>query len=294
MTQVFYEHTLEQAALLLKQGALVAFPTETVYGLGAPIFSEESVRKIFEVKRRPVDNPLIAHIQSLIDIEKIAIEIPNECYVLAEKFFPGPLTIVLKKAKQVPDIVSRKTIAFRMPKHPLALKLIELVGEPLVAPSANLSGRPSPTRGSHVLADLNGKIAGVIEGGQCQVGIESTVISLCDPKRPLLLRAGTIDKEEIEGFLKCNIELAYGSTQSPGTRYRHYAPEAKVYLFESEALLKLHIESYSCKRKVAIPTEQNLYFLLREADDEKCQEICLLCTHSSMGLRDRLMKASQK
>lgn len=293
MTQVCDANQLEQAALLLKKGQLVAFPTETVYGLGAPIFNRDCIKKIFETKKRPADNPLIAHIHNLAEIEAIATDIPKECYLLAEKFFPGPLTLVLRKAKAVPAEVSKETIAFRMPRHDLALKLIELVGEPLVAPSANLSGRPSPTSANHVLEDLKGQIAAVIDGGACQVGIESTVISLCDPKRPLLLRPGTITQEELEAFLKCKIERAQASLQSPGTRYRHYAPKAKVYLFESQDLLDHHCQSKYCKRKVAIPTEQTLYAILREADEDHCEEVCLLCTQVRPGLMDRMLKASE-
>ena len=193
---------LQRAADLLKAGHLVAFPTETVYGLGAPIFSPEAIQSIFKVKGRPADNPLIAHVSSVEQVSRIALEIPEAFYRLAEVFFPGPLTVVLKRRPDVPSIVSAglETIAVRMPSHPIALKLISLVDEPLVAPSANLSGMPSSTQAEHVLDDFDGKIAAVVDGGKTEIGIESTVINLLG-ETPILLRPGSISKEALEKVL---------------------------------------------------------------------------------------------
>lgn len=288
-TVVLQNFDLELAVLSLQRGDPVVFPTETVYGLGALIFQEDSVKKIFEIKQRPSDNPLIAHIASLDQLELIAEEIPPLVYKLAEEFWPGPLAIVLKKRKEVPFIVSagHETLAIRMPMHPVAQKLIQKVGVPLVAPSANLSGRPSPTTVRDVLEDLDGKVSFVIDGGDCEVGIESTVISLVS-KEPKLLRPGKITRESLEDVLKQKIFLPSRSDPiiSPGMKYRHYAPKAKVRLvFEKE-----HLKGDFFK-----PTAKNLYALLREADRQNLPEIEIYCDQETVkdeALMNRLLRAS--
>lgn len=281
------EADLKKAASLILSGQLMAFPTETVYGIGAHLFNEAAIAKIFKAKNRPQDNPLIAHLSKLSDVERIAINIPDAFYLLAKHFFPGPLTIVLQKADTVPKIVSAGggTIAFRFPSHPVAKRLIELVGAPLVAPSANLSGRPSPTSASHVLSDLEGRIAGVIDGGGCAFGIESTVISLID--EPTLLRPGVIELEAIEQVL--GKKLIVGSKQivSPGMKYRHYAPEAKVTLS-----LKIPVG-----KEYFIPTRETLYAKLREVDERGLSEIHVVCTPavlSDKALMNRIEKAAAR
>ncbi len=281
---------VQEAAALLKRGEVVAFPTETVYGLGASIFNPNAIAKIFALKKRPQDNPLIAHISDLSEIERIAIDIPPEVELLAEAFFPGPLAIVLKKHPNVPAIVSPgNTIALRMPNHALARALIQLVGEPLVAPSANLSGRPSPTTAEHVLEDLD---VPVLDGGPCVVGIESTVISLCE--KPLLLRPGVISQEEIESVLGRKIAKSSDAKMSPGMKYRHYAPKAKVFLFETKEALERHLKVQK-KRVVATPANATVYSLLRDADIQDCEEVCFLCdekVRAQVGLMDRLQRAA--
>jgi L-threonylcarbamoyladenylate synthase len=201
-TQLLGPKDIAKAALLLKEGYLVAFPTETVYGLGAPIFNEKLVAQIFASKGRPADNPLIAHISDLSQILEIACEIPPFFDQLTKEFFPGPLTLILKRHPRVPAIVSGglDTIAVRMPDHALAQALITAVGQPLVAPSANLSGRPSSTEASHVLHDFSGSIAAVIDGGPTKHGMESTVLSLLKEK-PVLLRPGALSLADIEAVL---------------------------------------------------------------------------------------------
>ncbi|MBS0627528.1 MAG: threonylcarbamoyl-AMP synthase, partial [Verrucomicrobia bacterium] len=165
-TELIFEKDLIRAAELLLSAEVIAFPTETVYGLGACIFQEEAINKIFKTKGRPGDNPLIVHISDLKAVEEIAEQVPPLFYLLAERFFPGPLTIIVPKSSKVPDSVSAglQTIAIRMPKHPIALRLIDLVGQPLVAPSANLSGKPSSTSYQHVLEDFDGLIPGIVVG----------------------------------------------------------------------------------------------------------------------------------
>jgi L-threonylcarbamoyladenylate synthase len=288
---------IAEAAEFLRKGELVAFPTETVYGLAAPIFNSEAIAKIYLAKGRPSDNPLIAHIASLDQIHQIARDVPPEFYLLAEKFFPGPLTVVLKKHASVPPIVSGglDTIAIRMPRHRIALELIAAAGQPLVAPSANLSGKPSSTTAQHVAADFEDKIAAVIDGGATEFGIESTVISLIG--EPCLLRLGAVLQAEIEKVL--GKPLAQPSAQSklssPGVRYRHYAPEAHVKLFACKDELDLYLEKAPEMRRLIIDgvTAFNLYAQLRRADEESAKEILILVTSEMLqnhALMDRLIK----
>lgn len=302
MTEFLTSLNLERAVALLKKGEIVAFPTETVYGLGASIFNEEAVRKVFLAKGRPGDNPLIAHIADRGDLAKIAIDLPSEAHLLMEAFFPGPLTLLLPSHSDVPLLVRAglPTLAVRMPQHPLARELIRLTGTPLVGPSANLSGKPSPTSAQHVWRDLHGKIAAVLDGGICQVGIESTVLLL--EKEPLILRPGFITKEQIESVLKRPVHLVSKqikgeSPLSPGMKYRHYAPNASLKLYFSQQELENdHSQFPSTKRLLLLHcTAHNLYHLLREADEQQYDEIFILCTPSMQNdpaLMDRLTKAA--
>jgi L-threonylcarbamoyladenylate synthase len=288
---------IQEAADLLRQGKLVAFPTETVYGLGAPVFNPQAIAQIFLAKGRPADNPLIAHISSLDQVPLIACDIPDDFYKLAEAFFPGPLTVVLKKRPEVPGIVSGglKTIAVRMPRHPVAQQLIALVGEPLVAPSANISGRPSSTSVAHVIADFDQKIAAVIDGGETEYGIESTVVSLIG--KPFLLRPGAISQEQIEAVL--GLELQEGTDgekrASPGTRYRHYAPRAAVKLFTELAAMQDYVQGRARCLPVSDLKASRLYALLRQADIDGYEEVAIFCSPAAFAdraLMDRLLKSS--
>jgi L-threonylcarbamoyladenylate synthase len=294
---ILHPDQIALAAEVLQKGELVAFPTETVYGLGAPIFNPDAIAKIYHAKGRPSDNPLIAHIASLDQIEQIARDIPPEFDLLAKVFFPGPLTIVLKKHPSVPAIVSGglETIAVRMPSHPIAKQLIEALGQPIVAPSANLSGKPSSTTAQHVVNDFEGKIQAVIDGGPTEYGIESTVISLV--AEPCLLRLGAIPKEAIEKILGRPLKEASHESKlsSPGTRYRHYAPEAQIKLFESHDDLKNYLENAPKLHRWINPvmTAASLYAQLRLADAEKVEEIVIDCSAIQQNpvLMDRLLKA---
>lgn len=243
------QEDVAKAARLLQQGGLVGIPTETVYGLAADALNEEACRGIFQAKGRPADNPLIVHICDIKQLYTLVREVPETALRLAEQFWPGPLTIILPKAPCIPDAVSAglDTVAVRFPSHPAAQAIIRESGLPLAAPSANLSGRPSPTTAAHVMHDLGGKIDAVLDGGPCSVGLESTVITLAaDP--PRLLRPGGVTLEQLRAVLGEVIldpavmnPLAEGAAAaSPGMKYKHYAPRANVILLEGsrEAFLR--------------------------------------------------------
>lgn len=288
-TRVLKNFELSLAVECLKNGEPVVFPTETVYGLGAPLFDEGAVRRIFEIKGRPRDNPLIAHIALLEDAKRLADGLSAGFYTLAEAFWPGPLTIVVKKRPEVSGLVSagHPTIGIRMPSHLIARRLIEGVGEPLVAPSANLSGRPSPTCLKDALEDLGGKVLYAIDGGECEVGIESTVISLFHPK-PTLLRPGKISREMLEEALGQPVVLPEASCPnlSPGMKYRHYAPKA---------ILKLIFEKERLQGQFIVPTAKTLYAQLREADRLGLAQIEIYCDEAvqkDLALMNRLLRAS--
>ncbi|MFW5999456.1 MAG: L-threonylcarbamoyladenylate synthase [Halanaerobiaceae bacterium] len=224
-------------AELLQKGEIVAFPTETVYGLGADATRREAVKKIFAAKGRPVDNPLIVHISEKDQLNRVVEGIlPSGADGLMEEFWPGPLTLILNRGQGITDTVTAglETVAVRMPRHPVARALITVSGLPLAAPSANSSGFPSPTRAEHVLQDLEGGIPLVIDGGPCPVGVESTVVDLTAAS-PEILRPGGVPREEIEVALgrqvSVNVSGEKGRPSSPGMKYRHYAPQTPVYLF---------------------------------------------------------------
>lgn len=226
-----------EAAQKLKENEVVAFPTETVYGLGGNAKSDEAVLKIFDAKGRPGDNPLIVHISDREQIRPLVKAIPEKAKLLMDAFWPGPLTIILE---QESGVLSEKataglsTVAVRMPDHPVALALIEASGLPLAAPSANLSGKPSPTTAAHVADDLTGRIAGIVDGGATGVGVESTVVD-CTGDIPVILRPGGVTREQLEDVVgEISFDPALKDSEqapkAPGMKYRHYAPNAPFYL----------------------------------------------------------------
>lgn len=239
-TLMLNENDIEQAARIIKNGGLVAMPTETVYGLAANALDGKAVAKIFKAKGRPMDNPLIVHISDISQIYSLVSEFPEKAKILADKFWAGPLTIILPKSKIIPDEVSAglDTVAVRFPSNEIARKLISL-SMPLAAPSANLSGSPSPTNARHVRDDMNGRIDAIIDGGECEVGVESTVITLATDI-PRLLRPGGITVEQLrEAIGEVIIDdavlnpLKSGErAASPGMKYKHYAPKAHIILLE--------------------------------------------------------------
>lgn len=234
---------IAEAAQLIRDGEVVAFPTETVYGLGANALDARAVDKIFKAKGRPGDNPLIVHIHDISQWHKLAEHIPKKAFLLAEKFWPGPLTIILNKSKMVPIEVTAglNTVGVRMPAHPVALKLISMSKVPIAAPSANISGRPSPTLAQHVIEDMDGRIPMILDGGKSNVGVESTVLDLTGHV-PLVLRPGGVTVEMLESIVgQVNIHpnvmkpLQEGQrVLSPGMKYIHYAPKAPVTLIRGD------------------------------------------------------------
>lgn len=227
------EESILKCAEILRKGGTVAFPTETVYGLGANALDEKAVEKIFIAKGRPSDNPLILHVHEFSEISKYALSIPGSAERLAHFFSPGPLSIILNKKNMVPDKVTGglKTAAFRIPSDKIALRLIKAAGIPIAAPSANLSGRPSTTDGAHVIDDLYGKVDAIIDSGRCEIGLESTVIDLTS-EPPCILRPGGISYNEIRMVVP-KITRGYNSgdnnaPKSPGMKYRHYSPRSPL------------------------------------------------------------------
>lgn len=242
---------LAYAAEVLKNGGLVVFPTETVYGLGANALDAKAVSGIFEAKGRPSDNPLIIHISDKVMMESLASSRPEKMEILMDKFWPGPLTLVVPRSRIVLDIVTAglDSVAIRMPSHPVALSLISMAGVPVAAPSANTSGRPSPTCAEHVIEDLSGKVDVIIDSGDVEVGLESTVLDITSDI-PTILRPGGITCEQLTSFLgeidicaslKSNevrnvqkSNIIHPAPKSPGMKYKHYAPDAQIIIFEGK------------------------------------------------------------
>ena len=302
------ENIYEQAGKILREGGLVAFPTETVYGLGADALDADASGKIYAAKGRPSDNPLIVHIASVDALYDLAEKIPDKALRLADKFWPGPLTMILKKQSKVPDSITGGlgTVAIRMPSHPVAAELIRSSGVYIAAPSANTSGKPSPTRAEHVINDLSGKIDMIIQDDTVDIGVESTIIDLSE-EIPTILRPGYITKEMFEKVIgEVAIDPAImGSLKdgivpkAPGMKYKHYAPNADITIVEGacdkvveyinrEAALKESeghktavmatdetMGRYTCKDIVSVghrddelSVARNLYALLRDFDKQ--------------------------
>ena len=248
-TRILYttENDIAEAAEIIQQGGLVAFPTETVYGLGADALNAEAVAKVYEAKGRPSDNPMIVHIARASDIGQLTPMLSEEIVNLIDNFWPGPLTLVLKKKAGVPDRTTGglDTVAVRMPDSEAALELIREADCPIAAPSANISGRPSPTRAGDVIADMNGRIDAVIQGDDCRVGIESTVLDMTGDT-PVILRPGIITAEDIEAVLKKEVKYDEAllkdkqgedgdiRPKAPGMKYKHYAPKADMVVIEGQ------------------------------------------------------------
>lgn len=284
---------LKKASEILKTGELVAFPTETVYGLGANALNANAVKKIYVAKGRPSDNPLIVHIDDLSWIKKLSVNVPDVFYELARVFWPGPLTIIVNKSKIVPFETSGglETIGIRMPQNEVARKLIEISGIPISAPSANKSGSPSPTKAVHVYDDLKGRIPFILDGGSSEKGIESTIIDITS-KVPCILRPGSITKEMIEKEIgRIDVDKSLLSSEkfnllpkAPGMKYKHYAPKANVTVFigEESLVVKKINETALGKDKIGIlATEQTkkfyddkIFFVQVLGDRNDLQGIC--------------------
>ena len=251
-----------RAGDLLREGEVVAIPTETVYGLAANAFDPDAIKKIFKAKGRPQDNPLIVHISDFSDLEKLTSEIPEKAVTLAENFWPGALTMILKKSDKVPDEVTAglSTVAVRFPSHKYARAIITAAGVPLAAPSANLSGKPSPTSAEHVFRDMKERIPMIIDGGDCEIGLESTVIDLTGDV-PMLLRPGGVTLKQLRdvlGEVSVNPKILEEVSDdekvaSPGMKYKHYAPSAPVTIIDgtSSAFFN-YVKEQASKHKVAV------------------------------------------
>jgi L-threonylcarbamoyladenylate synthase len=303
-----------EAARFIKKGGVVAFPTETVYGLGADVFDAEAVARIFAAKRRPNDNPLIAHVGSLGQIELLTDRVTPTARRFIEAFFPAPLTLVLPKAARVPLAATAglATIGVRMPKNRLAREFLEACGVPVVAPSANLSGRPSPTTWEAVAEDLNGRIDCILQGEATEIGLESTVVD-CTAETPLVLRAGAVSLEDLQKVvpetrlyrLRKN-EVA----RSPGLRHRHYSPRARVVLLENPAAaiedapaaawigLDARPEKFALAKICGSAAEyaREVFAFFRACDGRKIEKIyCQKVEEKGIGLAlmDRLRRAAE-
>ncbi len=248
-TKHFTELEVEQAAQILRQGGLLGIPTETVYGLGANGLDAAAVAHIFEAKGRPQDNPLILHIPDASWLERYCQNIPPAAYALAQRFWPGPLTMILERRTVVPDAVTAglDTVGMRCPAHPVCRAILQAAGVPVAAPSGNTSGRPSPTSAADMLEDMEGKIDGIVDGGPCQVGVESTIVDLT-VQPPRLLRPGGVTLEELRDVLgdvavDAAVTRLMGAGEhprAPGMKYRHYAPKAPVTVVQGAPAESAH------------------------------------------------------
>lgn len=328
------KNSIIEAADLIKDGKIVAFPTETVYGLGANGLNENAVKDLFKAKGRPQDNPLILHISSIDQLKPLVKEISDIAYECIERFWPGPLTILFKKSSLVPYIITGglETVAIRMPNNQIALELIRQSNVPIAGPSANLSGKPSPTSASHVIQDLDGKIEMIIDGGSTGVGLESTVLDLSGDT-PMILRPGGVTMEDLIEFIP-NISQDIGTIKegdnivpkSPGQKYRHYAPKAEMIVYTGnidDVVSKIKEQSFELINKGQIvgimATEEtknnyqlgtiisvgtranketiatNLFKTIRIFDDKKVDVILAEGVESDnigMAIMNRMMKAS--
>lgn len=323
------ERETEELAGIIRAGGLVAIPTETVYGLGANALDPEAVKKIFKVKGRPQDNPLIIHLSSEEEIKDYCLDIPDTAYVLARRFWPGPLTMVLKKRDIVPDETSSglSTVGVRCPDNDVTRAVIRASGVPIAAPSANLSGKPSTTEFSHIMHDLYGKVDAMIDGGSCRVGLESTILDLTS-EPPRLLRPGGLTVEQLEeaiGRIAID-DVVYRQLKdgekprAPGMKYRHYAPDASVILVRGDSAaaaeyINAHTDEhtavmcfegeesmYRAPRVEVYGSLQNmetlgehLFSALRKLDTEDIDTIYARCPGESgigLAVNNRLTKAA--
>jgi L-threonylcarbamoyladenylate synthase len=323
---------IEEAAKLIRNGEVVAFPTETVYGLGANGLDGAAVKKIFAAKGRPADNPLILHIADKKDIAALTSGLTANAEALLDTFWPGPLTMIVAKSSLIPDETTAglDTVAVRMPSHPVAAEFIKKCGVPIAAPSANISGKPSPTNARDVLEDMDGKIAGILDGGMCGIGVESTIVDTTTPIATIL-RPGGITREMLEnrlGAVDIDPSLLGSKVdkpKAPGMKYRHYAPEAPMYIYEGpeaeEALLAAVQRALKAGTRVGVlcpralcdnlqdsmkcqlapwgrdksDLAENLYNILRGFDRSKPDLILALgVTETGLGLADmnRMRKAA--
>ncbi len=320
---------IARGAALLRQGEIIALPTETVYGIAADARNGQAVAKIFTAKGRPQDNPLIVHISDISQLNGLVAEFPERAQLLAAAFWPGPLTIIMPRGPQVADecCAGLDTVGIRMPSHPVVRQIIEASGCPFAAPSANLSGRPSPTTAQDVMADMCGRLPLILDGGACEVGVESTVISVVGEK-PVLFRPGRITLEQLEQALGEEVELsgaileklAEGETaRSPGMKYKHYAPKANITILDGDfAKFKAYLDTHAAQHpaclcftgegeKLGVPyveygregdgadQARQLFRCLRALDEQGDRVVYARCPQKdgvSMAVYNRLIRAA--
>lgn len=323
------EQSLTYAAELLRSGQLVALPTETVYGIAADARNGEAVKKIFETKGRPQDNPLIVHICGMEMLHGIVSEVPERAKKLAAAFWPGPLTMVLPKGPEVSEVTCAglDTVGVRMPSHPVVQAVIRRSGVAFAAPSANLSGKPSPTSAEDTFADMNGRLPLILDGGECTYGVESTVVSLTGDQ-PVLLRPGYVTKEQMEEVLGEEVLVSHAileklrpgeTARSPGMKYKHYAPKAQVTILKGDfEKYKAYLQEHAAPgvfamcfdgegKDLPVPAIEygtngdgasqahHLFTALRECDKQGAQVVyarCPLSNGVSMAVYNRLLRAA--
>ena len=315
----FDNRHIDEAAEVLRAGGLVAFPTETVYGLGADARNRKAIRKIFAAKGRPADHPVIVHLPSADALVGWAREVPETAHHLAEAFWPGPLTLILKRSEGVPDAVTggQDTVGLRVPGHPLALALLEAFGGGVAAPSANCFGRVSPTRAEHVRTELGEAVDLILDGGPCEVGLESTILDL-STDAPRLLRPGGVGVAALEAVLSVNLNFGGGNVRAPGTLASHYAPTTPTFIVPAEELT-VYLERHKGKNLgvLARRAQQNqskslfwktlpntpkgfgrgLYATLRELDSSGVERIIVEAPPEGdawLAVRDRLARAAKE
>jgi L-threonylcarbamoyladenylate synthase len=315
---MFSSPLIEQAALILKEGRLVAFPTETVYGLGADARNPEALKKIFAAKERPVDHPLIVHLSHINQLSEWAIDISDSALLLAKAFWPGPLTLILKKAPEVSDIVTggQDSIGVRIPNHPVALELLQAFNGGLAAPSANRFGRISPTTAAAVYEELGDNVDLILDGGPCAVGLESTIVDMRDD-HPKILRPGMITEKQIAAVLQQAISTKKESVlRVSGNLESHYAPQTPTYLIASNEIQHFLQQKQGGSAVVAwsqfstelsdvmitMPADakqyaHEIYQVLRDLDKQKLQQIIIEMVPDKeewAAIGDRLMRASRR
>ena len=310
---------VRRAAAILRAGGLVAFPTETVYGLGAAARDAAALARLYAVKGRPADHPVIVHLASADELGAWAADVPPAATALAERFWPGPLTLVLRRAAGVPDAVTggRDTVGLRVPDQPLALALLRELGDGIAAPSANRFGAVSPTTAEHVRASLGDDVDLVLDGGPCAIGVESTIVDLSDPGVPRLLRSGGVSADELAAVLGSLPEPDRGPSRAPGMLAAHYAPAARVELCADGAALAARVREVGGPAGVILPAgvaadlpnaavvlarpddagayAHDLYALLREADERGLAVVLAVPPDPEgvgLAVRDRLSRAA--
>ena len=297
--------SIDLAIRYLNDDLLIGLPTETVYGLAALASRPKAIAKIFQVKARPTNHPLILHLANYRQLEKWAQDVPSYVQVLCEKFWPGPLTVILQRTTKVCDEITgaRETVAIRIPNNQVALTLLKKLDDGLVAPSANRFGKVSPTSAKHVVDDLGDDVSLVLDGGDCEIGVESTILD-CTRSMPQILRSGAITKDELESVAKISIALSDGESRASGMLEKHYAPNCRVELVETTAdAERRSSELVSENQQVqildffgdAVSYANQLYARLRQADQSGIDVvIAVMPVNAGLGeaIRDRLIKAS--